>query len=246
MSNSRVTKIIGYSIVVLIIILLMIGLGRVSHDLKVTRHNLDVSRDSVEALELKNGDLVYEMSSYILEKKELEHYLDISKAEVKELEKKLNSKLAYISTLEAQIRYDTLISKDTSTVSGDTVYINIGYKNDWINIDGFTTLHNGWSTTQYNNITVPAPLRVGLTDNYNIWVESKNPYLVITDIEGAAIRGSSIYTKPKHWSLALQLGLGGLVGYGLCVPPGGTVYSGVIIGGGMYFGLGASYKLIEF
>ena len=244
--NNKWTKIIGYGIIALLILLLLLGLGKVSHDLKVARHNLDVSRDSIEVLELKNGDLVYEMSSYILEKKELEHYLDISKSEVKDLEKKLNSKLAYISNLESQIRYDTLISEDTSTVSGDTVYINIGYKNDWINIDGFTALHNGWSTTQYNSITVPAPLRVGLTDNYNIWVESKNPYLVITDIEGAAIRGSSIYTKPKRWSLALHLGVGGLVGYGLCIPPGGAVSSGIIMGGGMYFGLGASYKLIEF
>ena len=244
--NNKWSKIIGYSIVVLLIILLISGLGKMSHDLKVARHNLDVTRDSIEVLELKNGDLVYEMSSYILEKKELERYLNISRAEVKELEKKLDSKLAYISNLEAQIRYDTLVSKDTASVSGDTVYINIGYKNDWINIDGFTTLHNGWSTTQYNSITVPAPLRVGLTDNYNIWVESKNPYLVITDIEGAAIQGSSIYTKPKRWSLALQLGVGGLVGYGVCIPPSGTVNSGIIIGGGLYFGLGASYKLIEF
>jgi hypothetical protein len=239
-------KIIGYSIIALLIILLLTGLGKVSHDLKVARHNLDVSRDSIEVLELKNGDLVYEMGSYILEKKELEHYLNISKAEVKELEKKLDSKLAYISSLEAQIRYDTLVSKDTSTISGDTVYINIGYKNDWINIDGFTTLHNGWSTTQYNSIKVPAPLRVGLTDNYNIWVESKNPYLVITDIEGAAIQGSSIYTEPKRWSMTIQLGVGGLLGYGLCIPPGGVVSSGVILGGGLYFGLGVSYKLIEF
>lgn len=246
MTKTQVSKIVGYGIVALIIILLLSGLGKVSHDLKVAHHNLDVSRDSIEVLELKNGNLVYEMSSYILEKKELEHSLNISKSEVNELEKKLNSKLAYISNLEAHIRYDTLIFKDTSIVFDDTVYINIGYKNDWIDIDGFTTLHNGWSTTQYNSITVPAPLRVGLTDNYNIWVESKNPYLVITDIEGAAIRGSSIYTKPKRWSLSLQMGVGGLIGYGLCVPPDGTVNSGIISGGGLYFGLGASYKLIEF
>lgn len=232
---------------VIIIVILLTGWCNTRGQLDISNHNLQVAQDSIEVLELRNGDLVYEMSSYILEKKDLEKYLDISKAEIRDLEKQLKSKIAYISNLEGQAKYETIYVHDTVKVHGDTTDINIGYRDDWITIAGRTSLIGNLAHTRYDSIVVPTPLRVGLTDNYNIWVESKNPYLTITSIEGAAVQGSSVFQKPKRHSIGLNIGLGLGAGYGVCIPPsGGTVNSGIILGPVVYVGVGYTYKFIEF
>ena len=53
---------------------------------------------------------------------------------------------------------------------------------------------------------------MGLTDNYTIFVEAENPYLKITNIEGAIIDGSNLRPKPNYWTLSLQGGLGAQYG----------------------------------
>ena len=212
---------IGMLIVSIIVIIIMATCqSRMKRDLDISEHNLKVAYDSIEVLELRNGDLVYEIGSHIVEKDKLATYLDISQHEIHDLEKKLNDKIAYISNLEAQIRYQDVHTRDSVSHSADsitgidTTKIDIRYKDDWLALRGQTVLVQDNATTTFSDIYVPVPLRVGLTDNYNIWVESKNPNVSITDIEGAAVKDSPLARPaPKRWGLSAFLGVGINTGY---------------------------------
>lgn len=178
------------------------------------RHNYEVLQDSVRVIETKNGELLYENGSLILDKKELSDALDLSKQQIKDYEKALGSKLAYISKLEAQLKV-----KDTITITNivhDTInnsYI-MSYKDDWLKFDEKLSLKNPNNPTlDVYNISMNVPLKVGLGDNYKIFVTSPNPYFNVTDIEGAVIDGGQFAKKQCRWSLGAYAGFGG--GYGI-------------------------------
>lgn len=193
--------------------------------------NLTAARDSIEQVILINGNILSERDAYIVKTKQLEEVLKITKEERKDIEKKLNDKIAYISKIESNIRVDTLEIRDTVTVKdSSTISINFSYKDEWLNFSGGTYYKNGKSKTQIFDINIPTPLKVGLTDDYTIFVESENPYLNITNIEGAVIDGSSLRPKKKHWNLSLHAGIG--VHYGLF---GQQVDVGPYVGGGVSY-----------
>ena len=195
-------------------------------------HNLVAAHDEIETLVLENGNLLSEKSAYILKNKELESVLEITKQEKKDIEKKLNDKIAYIANIGSQVRVDTLELRDTIyQVSDNKFNIDWGYSDKWLKLKGGTLYNNGKSTTELYGISLYTPLKVGLTDNYTIFVESENPYLKITDIEGAIIDGSSLRQKPNYWTLSVQGGLGaqyGLIGNKFDIGP--------------YLGVGVSYN----
>ena len=70
---------------------------------KYLENNIKALVDTVQVVELRNGNLMYENQLLILEKNELQKYMDVSKAEIRDLERKLNSQLAYINKLKADI-----------------------------------------------------------------------------------------------------------------------------------------------
>lgn len=182
------------------------------------QNNLKALTDSVRVLTLKNGSLLYEKQSLILEKNELEKYLGISKKEVKELEKKLDASLALISKMNGQIRIDTLVLTDSVYISNDTTTVYFKYNDDWVAIDGLSTVIKEWSITKINTIEMNTPLTIGLTDDYKVYVNSGNPYLTITDIDAAVIENSVCNRKPKRWGIGPYIGIG--VGCGGAMKPG--------------------------
>lgn len=193
--------------------------------------NLKASRDSIEVVQLRNGNLLIERDAYILKNKELEEVLNITKKERKDLEIKLNDKISYISKIESNIKRDTIEIKDTVIINKDTsIDIKFGYNDDWMSFSGGTYYKDGKSTTSIFDININTPLKVGLTDNYTIFVESENPYLNINNIEGAVIDRSRIHPKPKKWSFSIYGGFG--VGYGLI---GQQMDIGPQIGGGISY-----------
>ena len=177
-------------------------------------HNYRVLQDSVEVVETKYGEVLYENGSLIIDKKELEEALDISKKQVKEYEKKLNSKLAYISKLEAQLEI-----KDTVTVTEivhDTLSnsYTMGYDDKWLKFNETFSLKNPLKPEmQVYDISMNVPLKVGLTDNYTIFVTSPNPYFKVSSIEGAVIDGGKFNQKQPRWSAGVFAGFG--IQYGM-------------------------------
>lgn len=241
MSKSLKTIIIESVVSVAIIIFLLTLLNGKSNELDIANSNLRAATDSIEMYELKNGALVYEINSYILEKKQLEQYLDVSKKEVKDLEKKLGDALSYISKVEGQVKYDTITMHDTVVWIDDVAYADILYNDQWISIEGQTKIDKNQAQTTLNNIVVPVPLKVGLTDNYNIWVESENPYLTITELKGAVVKDSPIIQKPKRWGIGPYIGVGANFGYGI----GNSSVPGLQVGLGVSVGISVHYSVIQ-
>lgn len=173
------------------------------------KHNYKVLRDSVEVIETKYGETLYTNGSLIIEKRELEEALDISKKQVKEYEKKLGSKLAYISKLESQLKI-----KDTVTVTEvvhDTLTntYTMRYADEWIGFGETFSLKNPINPTlDVYDIWMNIPLKVGLTEDYTIFVTSPNPYFNVTDIEGAVIDKSKFAQKKQRWTFSIYAGWG--------------------------------------
>ena len=194
-------------------------------------HNLVAAQDEIQTLVLENGNLLSEKTAYILKNKELESVLEITKQEKKDIEKKLNDKIAYIANISGQVRVDTLTLRDTIYKTSDNKFdINWSYSDKWLRLSGATQYDGYKSSTNLYGISLYTPLKVGLTDNYTIFVETENPYLKITNIEGAIIDGSSLRPNKKHWNFSLHAGIG--VHYGLF---GRQVDVGPYIGGGISY-----------
>lgn len=194
--------------------------------------NLIAARDSIEQVILINGHILSERDAYIIKTKQLEEVLKINQKERKDIEKKLNDKIAYISKIESNIRVDTLEVHDTVTVKdSSTISINFNYNDNWLNFSGGTYYKNGKYKTQIFDINIQTPLKVGLTDDYTIFIESENPYLNITNIEGAVIDGSSLYKNIPRFHIGIQVGIG--AHYGLFRQK---------VDIGPYAGVGITYK----
>lgn len=202
--------IVGMAIVLAVLGVRNYNLQRSNNNWK---HNYEVLRDSMEVVETRNGEILYENGSLIIEKKELEEALGITKQHVKDYEKTLGSKLAYISKLESQLEI-----KDTITITNvihDTLTrtYSINYNDGWLNFDeNFSMLVPDQPTFEIYNINMNVPLKVGLTDNYTIFVTSPNPYFKVTDIEGAVIDKGKFAPKLRRWTLGAYAGFG--LGYG--------------------------------
>lgn len=209
-------KVIIISIIeALIFIFVIISISQCSNQkIKNLDQNFVASKDKITELILENGKLLAERSAYIVKNNELEEILNITKREKKDIERKLNDKIAYISTIESNIRIDTLELVNTIIIK-DSSTINIGFNYDdkWVKFSGSSYYKNGKSKTSIFDINVNTPLKVGLTNDLIIFVESENPYLNITNIEGAVVDGSTLHPKKKRWNFSLQGGIG--VHYGL-------------------------------
>lgn len=195
-------------------------------------NNYRVMCDSMKVLTSKYNDEIFARQSLIVDKKELEKALDISRKELTDLEKTLHETVAYYSNLSGIVEYDTLIMKDTMWVEKDVEYVRFSYADTWSIIDGVTKIENKIPQTSINILSISVPLHVGLTDNYTIFVTSNNPYVHFTDIEGAVIDGSKLKATERRFGLGLHAGFG--VQYNLL---------GKNIGVGPEVGVGLNYKL---
>ena len=122
----------------LLFIFVIISISQCSNQkIKNLDQNFIASRDKINELTLENGNLLAERSAYIVKNNELEEILNITKQEKKDIERKLNDKIAYISTIESNIRVDTLelvntvIIKDSSTIN-----IRFNYDDKWVKFSG--------------------------------------------------------------------------------------------------------------
>ena len=226
-----------------IVVILVMSTTCTSNKLNIVENNLAAMNDTLHTYKMKNGELMYEKQGYILEKEELQKYLDISKSEVKDLEKKLGSALATISKLKTQVRVDTIHTIDSVYVDQDSVYNTIfRYNDNWLSLNGVTKFGFNplFTKTTINNITMDANLKIGMSKDNKWFATSDNPYLNFTSIEGANLDSP----KQKNWSLSLQFGLGAFVGYGKEF--GVSSSGGVVAGAGFFAGIGISRKIVEF
>ena len=179
------------------------------------KHNYEVLRDSTEVLETRNGELLFENGSLIIKKNELENALDISKKQIKDYEKTLGSKLAYISKLETMLEVKDTVVVEKEKIVHDTLTnsYKMSYDDKWLKFDETFSLLNPLSPTlSVYNISMYLPLKVGITEDYTIFVTSSNPYFKASSIEGAVIDGSKFAKKPSRWTFSVYGGFGAQYG----------------------------------
>lgn len=170
--------------------------------------NLLASRDTIEMLHMKNGELVYEKSLYILKEKELLNQLDMTKKELDDVKKQIGQPVV-ITKVETKLQLDTIWSTKDSIIYRDKETIALfRYDDKWLSFDGKTYINDSTSRTQINNINIPVPLTIGITEDYKFFASSKNPYLTITEINGAVIKDKSLNQQKKRWSHGISLSVG--------------------------------------
>lgn len=196
-----------------IIVLAVLYLNSLNKN-KYLSHNIKALMDTVQVYELKNNELLYAKQSIIAEKSEIENYLDISKAEITELEKKLKSNLATISKLKSKVRIDTVYCTDSVFIHDSIIVIKFVYADEWISLNGSTSFDNslrydldkllGSANTRIDNILIDVPLKIGYTEDYQIFATSSNPYISFSSIESGILKDPN---KPKRFNLGVQVSL---------------------------------------
>lgn len=205
-----------------------------SRENETLNQNLIAYKNDLEEVELKNGELITSRDSYILQINELEEQFNLSKKEVKDLKKQLGASLAYISILESNVNVDTVVTVKDSIIYIDKneVEVRFHYSDDWFGFNGLTKMKDGDASTSIYNMNMRVPLEIGLMENYKLYVKTDNPYVELSNIEGAVIDKSILYPKQKRWSWGLQGGFGFL--YDVTRKD---------IGMGLYVGIGGQYKI---
>lgn len=194
---------------VVFICIIIFGINYYNNQLDISDQNLNAYRGQLEQMELKNGELISVRDSYILRIQDLENQFNISKKEVRDLQRKLNSSLAYIAELKSNVRIDTIVTvKDTIIYKDKETDIRFIYNDDWLSFNGETKIMDDKPTTNIFNMNMNVPLKVGLSDDYQIFVQSDNPYVNFSSIEGAVIDKSKLRPKKKRWNIGVYGGFG--------------------------------------
>ena len=194
--------------------------GVYDNKLEDSEQNLKAARGQLQEVELQNGQLLAYRDLYVATIADLESIVDMNKKEIKELQKELDSKIAYISKIESQVKVEYIetirdsivyVQKEDSTVSH--AFSTFRYKDDWMSLTGkneFTFGDNFEYSTTIESLNMNVPLTVGLTDDYQIFVKTPNPYVAFSEIEGAVIDGSILKPNKKRFNWGLQLGVGAM------------------------------------
>ena len=182
----------------------------------VAEHNIEALNDTVTSLRLANGDLIEYKNSLVIEKKELEEYLDMSKKEIRDLEKKLKADLLYISKLEGSIKVDTVYITDSTAVLDSCTY-RYYFKNfdKYYTLGGYTEVYNlEDAQTVITDNEMKLDLKVGLDENWKIFVTTDNPYVSFTSIDGALLDKDTFLKQQKksRFGVGVQVGIGGQYG----------------------------------
>lgn len=206
--------IIGYLIEAVIFIALLAGVwGYYNKKLNTSEQNIKAMKGKVEVIELQNKELIYTRDLYFATINDLEELLDITKKQANDIQRRLDSKIAHIAQLEQEVKieYVEVVKDSIVYITKDKLVASFHYEDDWLNFDGENTFNTGGTfnyTTIIKNIKISAPLTVGLSDNYKIFVTTPNPYISFTEIEGVVIDKSIMQPKKKRFGWGIHGGFG--------------------------------------
>ena len=217
------------SIVAVLIVLLGLMIGiiiRKNNNITIIENNLNAATEKIEVLKTANGDLLAKTRSYVTTISDLEDYINISKKEIKDLQKALDDKILYIGELETLIDIKPTEVHDTTVVYKDSTFnFTFNFRDKWYELIGNSSFDYNRVKTEINTLYVNVPLRVGLTDDWKIFVTTQNPYVVFNDVEGALL-DKDVYLKQqkkKKWGISISVGMYAgydLVGKNIYVGPG--------------------------
>ena len=207
--SSKTTKIVFASLIACIALLAVYSVLRISalkNKVKDLRHNVTALSDTLYEFRSTNGQLVQWNNALIVDKDRLADELEDEQMSKREIERELNAKIAALTKLKAQIRYDTIRLTDTVQVLADSVVLApIRYTDEWLTLQGSTKIKGGLSETTIGELSVNAPLTIGVSKDNQVFVTSANPYLRVEALNS--------YTLPK--TKQRRVGLGLYCGFGV-------------------------------
>lgn len=224
------------SIMTVVIVILSVVIAKINDSRSIIDQNFRAAKDSLRIERLSNGELIASRDSYVAKVKNLEDYIDVTDAELKAIRKNLDDNVAYIGKLETliEIKDKLLECRDTIViVDSSTVRAKWSFGDEWYTVKGFTDVKGRESRSTLEKFAVRTPLKVGVSENYRIFVTSPNPYLSITELEGAVLDEDIFLKKRKKQRFTFSLQAGYYVGYDL-------VDKGVFTGPGA--GIGVSFN----
>lgn len=237
--------IIIIGVLILVIIGMGIGMSALNSKKVVIKQNLDAAMDTLRVERLKNGELIASKESYVAEIKDLEEYIGITEAEMKAIKKNLDDEIMYVGKLEALIELkDKIIESKDTVVVIDSSRIQAPWKftdGEWYTVMGKTVISGKNAISSLDSLSMNLSLKVGLTDDWRIFVTSKNPYLTVGELEGAVLDENYYLKKRKKQRFTFSANIGIQGGYyvGFDTKSKG-IYRGPGVGVG--FGLGLSYN----
>lgn len=170
---------------------------------KIDDHNIKAYQDSLRIYKVENGKLLAAKTMYIMKLSELQKQLGISKSTISSMQDTLKSQLELLAKVESNIKVDTVHTNNIIVVDKqDTLINNFDYKDQWLSFHGQSRYIHKVFETDIHNISMDAPLIIGMTKNYQFTVLSENPYLHVTDIKAGYIE------KPKEKRIHIGWGVG--------------------------------------
>lgn len=237
--------IIIIGVLILIIIGMGIGLYALNNRKVIIKQNLDAAMDTLKVERLKNGELMASKESYVTKIKDLEDYIGVTEKEMKAIKHQLNDEIMYVGKLEAliELKNEALESKDTVVII-DSSRIQAPWKfsdGKWYSVAGKTVINGKNAVSSLDSLSMNLSLKVGLTDDWRIFVTSKNPYLTVGELEGAILDENYYLKKRKKQKFTLSANIGVQGGYyvGFDIKDK-ELYRGPGVGIGV--GLGLSYN----
>lgn len=221
MDKRNIFTYILMGILLVISCLMAFVLNKQSAKLEIAEHNVKALTDTITEVRLKNGELLNYKNSLVIDKKELEASLDISKKEVKELEKQLKQKIKYISKIEINSHIDT-VNIPTIVYMRDSATYRYGFgeSNQYYVIEGYVDVdstQNASTTITRNDMNIN--MKVGLDDDWKIFAITDNPYVSISNLEGAMLNKNEYLKKEGRikvitWGFHVGFGVNYDIRYG--------------------------------
>lgn len=192
---------------------------------KNLQDNIFALKDTLKTIQLKNGEMLYAMKGYVLDKKQFEDYVKINNEEIKNIEKKLGSTIDAIAKLEGHVRVDTLTMLDSIYITQDSIiYNDFNYQDQWLTLLGHSQfqLNPLKAQTTIDSICMDIPLVIGTSKKGQWFATSENKCVQFSSINAARV-------KQKRWGMGPTLTLGAGYGWGTDFS-GGTTNGGLIVG----------------
>ena len=104
----------------------------------------------------------------------------------------------------------------TTVVYKDSTFnFTFNFRDKWYELIGNSSFDYNRVKTEINTLYVNVPLRVGLTDDWKIFVTTQNPYVVFDSVEGALLDKEVYLKQQKKKRLGISISLGIYTGYDL-------------------------------
>lgn len=221
MGNNFLTKVLGYSTLLLFIlsvisIILFLGSERKSERLKLklqeTNNLLASTQDTLKTFRDENGNLVGRIST--LETSKIETFLELQAKEksivwlqqlVAKYEKDLKQQGDGVIVIDGDTKIDTIYITESSEEEWKKRDITRGFNNDWVSL---STIIRGDSTKFSLDIVNKYSLLLGTDKEGKRFAEitNYNPYSTVETLRTYQISEGFEKPKPKRWGIGFGVG----------------------------------------